>query len=120
MQKAITTLRILAAEKTNWSSEGRDLTIQAFLGEFSHALTEEAIEYMAENYPDHLGKIFIDWAVNHKRRTPEQRAGVFVDSISKGLSPAIFLMAKHHGDKDLEDVEQVDSQPENVVSLFQR
>lgn len=117
MQKAMTALRILAAQKTKWAADERDLTIKTFLGEFSRVLTEEAIEYMAEHHPERLGDVFVDWATNNRKRKPEQRTSVLIDSISKGISPAIFLMASHHGDKDLQ-VAEPEPPAENVVSLF--
>ena len=113
-------LRLLASQKTKWDAEGRDRTIDLFLHELSFTLAEEAIEYMAEHHSKCLGEVSVDWTLNHKHRKPNQRVSVMMDNISSHVSPAIFLMVKHHSDKDLESIQEVDDTVGNIVSIFER
>lgn len=110
-----TVLRIAAQQRTNWSPEDRERTINGFLDEICQALTPEVLEYLAEHDPDKLKMMFFDWVGFRKKRDQDQRVSLLIASVAKSATPVPFALADGLGDSDL----SADAEParDNVVSL---
>tara|TARA_R110002124_G_C8597316_1_gene483958 strand:+ start:239 stop:559 length:321 start_codon:yes stop_codon:yes gene_type:complete len=101
-------------QHTEWTPEGRELTIESFLGEVGQVVTEPVMEWLAEHDPKKLESMFLDWAKYRKRRTAEQRVNLLVMSVARTAPPVTFAFADAGGDKDLEPP----SAGSNVVPLM--